>query len=112
MIGGKLDVKDLNARWNDDMKKLLDVAVETDDKGVLQDVHWSALAFGYFPTYLIGAICAAQLFEYCSRDIPDVYHTWSTNGDGSFKKANYYQEVDDGTDDNEVVNAQIRAQHY
>ncbi len=72
VIGGKQDVAELNTRWNEDMKKLLDVDVISDDKGVLQDVHWSALAFGYFPTYLIGAICAAQLFEYCSKDIPDI----------------------------------------
>ena len=37
-----------------------------------------------------------------------VYHTWSTNNDGSFKKANYYQVIDDGSDDNEVLNTQIR----
>jgi len=72
VIGKKLKVQDLDERWNADMKKLLDVDVTSADKGVLQDVHWSALAFGYFPTYLIGAICAAQLFEYCSRDIPDI----------------------------------------
>ena len=38
-----------------------------------------------------------------------VYHTWKTNDDGSFKKALYWQQVDDGTDDNEVVNMQHRA---
>ena len=72
VIGGKLAVQDISKRWNDDMKSLLDVDVLEEDKGVLQDVHWSALAFGYFPTYLIGAIAAAQLFEYCSKDIEDI----------------------------------------
>jgi carboxypeptidase Taq len=72
VIGGTLEVEDIGTRWNADMKALLDVDVTSDDKGVLQDVHWSALAFGYFPTYLIGAIAAAQLFHYCARDIPDV----------------------------------------
>jgi len=72
VIGGKLAVGDISKRWNEDMKSLLDVDVTSDDKGVLQDVHWSALAFGYFPTYLIGAIAAAQLFHYCEKDIPDI----------------------------------------
>ena len=72
VIGGKLAVSDIGGRWNADMKSLLDVDVASDDKGVLQDVHWSALAFGYFPTYLIGAIAASQLFHYCSKDIPDI----------------------------------------
>ena len=72
VIGGKLAVEDISQRWNDDMKSLLDVDVKSDDKGVLQDVHWSALAFGYFPTYLIGSIAAAQLFHYCQQDIPDI----------------------------------------
>ena len=37
-----------------------------------------------------------------------VYHTWDTNGDGSFKWANYHQQVDDGTDDNEVLNVHLK----
>ena len=72
VIAGNLAVEDISDRWNDDMKALLDVDVTSDDLGVLQDVHWSALAFGYFPTYLIGAIASAQLFHYCQRDIPDI----------------------------------------
>ena len=72
VIAGKLPVSDISQRWNEDMKKLLDVDVKSDDKGALQDVHWSALAFGYFPTYLIGSIAAAQLYHYCKEDIPDI----------------------------------------
>lgn len=72
VIGGTQEVAGLSKRWNDDMKALLDVNVESDDMGVLQDVHWSAMAFGYFPTYLIGAIAAAQLYHYCEQDIPDI----------------------------------------
>mmetsp|Transcript_12997 Transcript_12997/g.27358 ORF Transcript_12997/g.27358 Transcript_12997/m.27358 type:complete len:576 (+) Transcript_12997:143-1870(+) len=72
VIAGKQEVADLSQRWNDDMKALLDVDVTSDDKGALQDVHWSAMAFGYFPTYLIGAIAAAQLYHYCEKDLPDI----------------------------------------
>mmetsp|Transcript_4026 Transcript_4026/g.9910 ORF Transcript_4026/g.9910 Transcript_4026/m.9910 type:complete len:574 (-) Transcript_4026:125-1846(-) len=72
VIAGKLNVSDISERWNQDMKKLLNVDVPSDSKGALQDVHWSGLAFGYFPTYLIGAITAAQLYHYCEKDIPDL----------------------------------------
>lgn len=72
VISGKLSVSDIPQRWNADMKRYLNVDVPSDDKGCLQDVHWSALAFGYFPTYLIGAITAAQLYHYCQQDIKDL----------------------------------------
>jgi len=72
VIEGKLDVADVPSRWNSLMKELLDVDVKDDAKGCLQDVHWSMLAFGYFPTYLLGAACAAQLAHYCHIDIPDM----------------------------------------
>ncbi|KAL3920684.1 MAG: hypothetical protein SGILL_003133 [Bacillariaceae sp.] len=72
VISGKLAVKDISCRWNQDMKDLLKVDVPSEDKGALQDVHWSGLAFGYFPTYLLGAIAAAQLYHYCERDIPEL----------------------------------------
>merc|ERR1712032_297975 len=54
------------------MKDLLGVDVPSDDKGCLQDIHWSMSAYGYFPTYLIGAATAAQLAHYCKLDIPSM----------------------------------------
>jgi carboxypeptidase Taq len=69
VIGGKLNVKDIPARWNADMKSMLNVDVPSDAQGCMQDVHWSALAFGYFPTYLIGSATAAQLAHYCEQDL-------------------------------------------
>lgn len=69
VIGGTLEVKDIPERWNQDMKKMLDVDVPDDAQGCLQDIHWASLAFGYFPTYLIGSATAAQLAHYCSRDL-------------------------------------------
>jgi carboxypeptidase Taq len=80
VIGGKLNVGDIPKRWNADMKRYLNVEVPSDDKGCLQDVHWSALAFGYFPTYLIGAIASAQLYHYCQKDITDI-ETQMENGE-------------------------------
>lgn len=47
--------------------------VPDDARGCLQDVHWSAGLFGYFPTYTLGNLYAAQLFEKALEDIPDLY---------------------------------------
>mmetsp|Transcript_26298 Transcript_26298/g.72593 ORF Transcript_26298/g.72593 Transcript_26298/m.72593 type:complete len:583 (+) Transcript_26298:66-1814(+) len=71
VIEGKLAVKDIPAQWNKLMKEMLGVSVPNDTKGCLQDVHWSMMAIGYFPTYLIGSSTAAQLAHYCKKDIPD-----------------------------------------
>ena len=54
------------------MKQLLDVDVPDDTRGALQDIHWSCLAIGYFPTYLLGSMMAAQLAHYCKIDLPDM----------------------------------------
>eukprot|EP00986_Skeletonema_menzelii_P001492 scaffold390_cov149-Skeletonema_menzelii.AAC.19 len=72
VVAGKLDVADIPARWNADMKSLLDIDVPDDTKGCLQDIHWSCLAIGYFPTYLLGSMMAAQLAHYCKAAIPDM----------------------------------------
>lgn len=63
VVEGKLDVKDIPTKWNELMKTMLDVEIEDDAKGCLQDVHWSGLAIGYFPTYLLGAICRQVVTE-------------------------------------------------
>ena len=70
-VEGRLDVKDIPKRWNEGMSSSLKIDVPSDAQGCLQDVHWSMLAYGYFPTYLIGAAAAAQLAHYCKKDIPD-----------------------------------------
>ena len=70
VIGGNLEVKDIPDRWKQDMKSMLDVDVPNDTKGCLQDIHWASLAFGYFPTYLIGSVTAAQLAHFCRLDLP------------------------------------------
>lgn len=72
VIEGKLNVSDIPYRWNGLVQDTLSVDVPSDSKGCLQDVHWSMLAFGYFPTYLLGAACAAQLAHFCHQDIPDM----------------------------------------
>ena len=54
------------------MQRLLGVEVPGPAEGVLQDVHWSAGHFGYFPTYSLGNLLAAQLWERLQDDLPDV----------------------------------------
>jgi carboxypeptidase Taq len=73
VIGGNLAVNDIPTRWNESMQSMLSVTVTKDSLGCLQDMHWSGLAIGYFPTYLIGSATAAQLAYYCEKDIPDMY---------------------------------------
>lgn len=63
LISGSLSVEDLPSIWNRKMKEYFDLTIENDAEGVLQDVHWSGGSFGYFPTYTLGNIYAAQLFH-------------------------------------------------
>jgi carboxypeptidase Taq len=63
LIGGELAVSELPAAWRDGMRRLLGVEVTSDALGCLQDVHWSAGSFGYFPSYALGCLIAAQLWE-------------------------------------------------
>ncbi len=72
LVTGKLAVKDLPERWNAGMKDLLGITPKTNTKGCLQDIHWSMGAFGYFPTYTLGNVYAAQMFDAFSKKYP----TW------------------------------------
>jgi carboxypeptidase Taq len=63
MIAGDLAVADLPGAFNDGMRDLLGLTVPNDRVGCLQDIHWPSGAFGYFPTYTLGAMAAAQLFR-------------------------------------------------
>jgi len=63
LIDGDLAVADLPAAWHEQMRRLLGVEVPSDALGCLQDVHWGAGAFGYFPSYALGCLIAAQLWE-------------------------------------------------
>jgi carboxypeptidase Taq len=69
LIGGRLDVAELPAAWNDGMRRLIGIEPPDDAHGVLQDVHWSAGAFGYFPSYALGCLIAAQLWEQLEADL-------------------------------------------
>ena len=72
LMEGALEVDELPAAWNDGMHRLLGVEVPDDAHGVLQDIHWAVGSFGYFPTYTVGNLMAAQLWEALRREIPGV----------------------------------------
>ncbi|EHN12246.1 Thermostable carboxypeptidase 1 [Patulibacter medicamentivorans] len=72
MLEGSLEVDDLPAAWNARMSELLGVDVPDDAHGVLQDIHWSFGELGYFPTYALGSIISAQLWEAAGAAIPDL----------------------------------------
>ena len=72
LIRGALPVADLPDAWNAGMRELLGVVPPDDRTGCLQDIHWAAGAFGYFPCYTLGALMAAQLFEALRNDMPEV----------------------------------------
>ena len=63
MIAGKVRIQDLPEAWNDRMESWLGVRPQSDAEGVLQDIHWSLGAIGYFPTYALGNLMSVQLFE-------------------------------------------------
>jgi carboxypeptidase Taq len=69
LIEGDLEVGDLPAAWRDAVRRLLGLQVPSDAVGCLQDIHWGAGSFGYFPSYALGCLIAAQLWEAMERDI-------------------------------------------
>ncbi|MDJ0893630.1 MAG: carboxypeptidase M32 [Alphaproteobacteria bacterium] len=72
MIAGDLQVDDLPAAWNDGMVELLGITPPDDRRGCLQDIHWYDGAWGYFPTYTLGAMTAAQLYDAATRADPGI----------------------------------------
>lgn len=70
MISRDLDVKDLPGEWNRLYRDYLGLTVPDDRRGCLQDVHWSGGMIGYFPTYTLGTLYAAQFFEKAREAIP------------------------------------------
>ena len=70
LIAGDLAVADLPGAWRDGLRGLLGVAPKDDAQGCLQDIHWYDGAFGYFPSYTLGAMAAAQLMAAARRDVP------------------------------------------
>ncbi len=72
IVAGAVEVADLPDLWDDTYESLLGVRPGTVADGVLQDIHWAMGAIGYFPTYALGNLIAAQLFEAATNDLGDL----------------------------------------
>jgi carboxypeptidase Taq len=81
LLDDDLRVADLPAAWNEKYRNYLGVESPTDANGVLQDVHWSAGLFGYFPTYSLGNLYASQLFDQAKKELSDL--------DGAFRRGEF-----------------------
>jgi carboxypeptidase Taq len=69
LINGEVKLNDLPSVWNEKYQAALGIKSDTDADGVLQDIHWSAGLIGYFPTYSLGNLYAAQFFAQASQDL-------------------------------------------
>ena len=72
ILSGELPLEDLPETWNARMEEYLGIEVPDDAHGVLQDVHWSGGAIGYFPTYALGNVISVQLWDQLRTDLPDL----------------------------------------
>ena len=72
LMEGSMAVKDAPDAWNQKCKEYLGIIPSDDAEGILQDVHWSFGGFGYFPTYALGNLVSAQLWEKMSEEIKDI----------------------------------------
>ncbi|KRE17492.1 peptidase M32 [Bosea sp. Root381] len=72
LIADAMPLAELPSAWNEGMKSLLGVSVPDDRLGCLQDIHWPSGGWGYFPTYTLGAMTAAQIFDAACKAEPDI----------------------------------------
>ncbi len=72
LVGEKIRPKELPGLWRDKMLTYLGQFSESDADGVLQDIHWSLGAIGYFPTYTLGTLMSAQIYACTKAALPDL----------------------------------------
>lgn len=73
LVEGRLAVRDLPEAWRSEMDRMIGIVPDGDLDGCLQDIHWYSGAFGYFPTYTLGAMAAAQLFAAAVQCYPEIF---------------------------------------
>ncbi len=81
LLSKQLEVRDVPEAWNTGMQQMMGLTPPDDARGCLQDIHWSMGAFGYFPTYQLGNLYAAQFFDAARRDLGDM--------DAQFRKGSF-----------------------
>jgi carboxypeptidase Taq len=94
IIEGKVQVSELPHLWNEKMEKLLGITPPTNSDGVLQDIHWSGGAFGYFPTYFLGNLYGAQFYNSALKQhptLPEEYENGNFSTLLSFLRENIHQ---------------------
>jgi carboxypeptidase Taq len=72
LVDGSLALEELPEAWDARMRDFLGIEVPDHTHGVLQDVHWSRAAYGYFPTYALGNVLSAQIWRHVERALPDL----------------------------------------
>jgi carboxypeptidase Taq len=72
LVSGDLKPADVPGAWNEKFKESFNLTPSTDAMGCLQDIHWSMGGLGYFPTYTLGNLYAAQFMEQARRDLGDL----------------------------------------
>ena len=82
LLSGDLPPEDLPIAWDDAMQAALGIRPDCVGNGCLQDTHWAGGAFGYFPTYSIGAMIASQLMDAANTALPNL--------DSDIENANFY----------------------
>jgi carboxypeptidase Taq len=72
LIEGSINTNDIPAYWNEHYQRYLGVTVPDDQHGCLQDIHWSHGSFGYFATYSLGSLYAAQIYAAIEKKNPSI----------------------------------------
>lgn len=117
LINGQVEVEDLPEIWNQKYQEYLGIDCHDDSTGILQDVHWSDGSFGYFPSYALGNIYAAQIMHYMNKEF-DVYQAIQEGKFNLIKKWLYKHAFKYGSlmDPNEwiikVTNEPINPKYY
>jgi carboxypeptidase Taq len=86
LMKGDMKVADIPGVWNTKYKDYLALTVPDDRRGCLQDIHWSMTSMGYFPTYTLGNLYAAQFFEKVQSEIPDLQQQFERGEFASLRK--------------------------
>ncbi|MEM2119441.1 MAG: carboxypeptidase M32, partial [Candidatus Bathyarchaeia archaeon] len=71
LFADKITVKELPEIWNQSYKDYLNIKIDNDSEGVMQDTHWASGLFGYFPSYALGNIYSGMLLEVMERSLPN-----------------------------------------
>ena len=85
MLADEFPLEQLPEEWNRRIWEYLGIEVPSDTEGVLQDVHWSSGSIGYFPTYALGNLIGAQIWEKVTADLPSLHSEFEQGEFGSLR---------------------------